>query len=100
MTSRWAALPYSLWSWRISFFLHVLPALVLHCRPYFAACTLVQHMGAPSQAAARVWRDGQKKRVYVYKFLTTGTIEEKVRAAPSNCLPLIPTLLFTISLYK
>lgn len=33
------------------------------------------------QAAARVWRDGQKKRVFVYKFLTTGTIEEKV------CLP-------------
>ncbi len=30
------------------------------------------------QAAARVWRDGQKKRVFVYKFLTTGTIEEKV----------------------
>ncbi|KAK9808913.1 hypothetical protein WJX72_006358 [[Myrmecia] bisecta] len=30
------------------------------------------------QAAARVWRDGQMKRVYVYRFLTTGTIEEKV----------------------
>ncbi|KAL6768149.1 RAD54B [Auxenochlorella protothecoides x Auxenochlorella symbiontica] len=30
------------------------------------------------QAAARVWRDGQKKKVYVYRFLTTGTIEEKV----------------------
>ncbi|KAK6135717.1 hypothetical protein DH2020_030556 [Rehmannia glutinosa] len=30
------------------------------------------------QAAARVWRDGQKKRVYIYRFLTTGTIEEKV----------------------
>jgi DNA repair and recombination RAD54-like protein len=30
------------------------------------------------QAAARVWRDGQKKRVYVYRFLATGTIEEKV----------------------
>ncbi|XP_019444509.1 PREDICTED: protein CHROMATIN REMODELING 25 [Lupinus angustifolius] len=30
------------------------------------------------QAAARVWRDGQKKRVYVYRFLTAGTIEEKV----------------------
>ncbi|KAF3607253.1 hypothetical protein DY000_02049928 [Brassica cretica] len=29
------------------------------------------------QAAARVWRDGQKKRVYVYRFLSTGTIEEK-----------------------
>lgn len=33
------------------------------------------------QAAARVWRDGQKKRVYVYRFLTTGTIEEKVASA-------------------
>ncbi|RZR86657.1 hypothetical protein BHM03_00013898 [Ensete ventricosum] len=31
-----------------------------------------------SKAAARVWRDGQKKRVYIYRFLTTGTIEEKV----------------------
>ena len=30
------------------------------------------------QAAARVWRDGQKKRVFVYRFLATGTIEEKV----------------------
>ncbi|RDY04883.1 Protein CHROMATIN REMODELING 25, partial [Mucuna pruriens] len=30
------------------------------------------------QAAARVWRDGQKKRVYIYRFLTSGTIEEKV----------------------
>lgn len=30
------------------------------------------------QAAARVWRDGQKKRVFIYRFLSTGTIEEKV----------------------
>ncbi|KAF5448145.1 hypothetical protein F2P56_028703 [Juglans regia] len=30
------------------------------------------------QAAARVWRDGQKKRVYIYRLLSTGTIEEKV----------------------
>ncbi|KAJ4967147.1 hypothetical protein NE237_018996 [Protea cynaroides] len=30
------------------------------------------------QAAARIWRDGQKKRVYIYRFLSTGTIEEKV----------------------
>ncbi len=38
-----------------------------------------QYLGfAQIQAAARVWRDGQKKRVYVYRFLTTGTIEEKV----------------------
>lgn len=32
------------------------------------------------QAAARIWRDGQQKRCYVYRFLTTGTIEEKVFA--------------------
>jgi hypothetical protein len=30
------------------------------------------------QAAARVWRDGQKKKVYVYRFLAAGTLEEKV----------------------
>lgn len=30
------------------------------------------------QAAARVWRDGQRKRVFEYRFLTTGSIEEKV----------------------
>ena len=32
------------------------------------------------QAAGRVWRDGQTKRVFVYRFLTAGTIEEKARA--------------------
>ena len=32
------------------------------------------------QAAGRVWRDGQKKRVFVYRFLSSGTIEEKVRS--------------------
>eukprot|EP00796_Vickermania_ingenoplastis_P007412 gene7412-5220_t len=31
-----------------------------------------------AQAMGRVWRDGQKKRVYIYRLLTTGTIEEKV----------------------
>lgn len=30
------------------------------------------------QAAGRVWRDGQTKKVYVYRFLTTGSIEEKI----------------------
>lgn len=30
------------------------------------------------QAAARVWRDGQRKKVFVYRFLATGTLEEKV----------------------
>ena len=30
------------------------------------------------QAAARCWRDGQKKKCYLYRFLATGTIEEKV----------------------
>lgn len=30
------------------------------------------------QAMARVWRDGQKKPVFVYRLLCTGTIEEKI----------------------
>lgn len=28
---------------------------------------------------ARVWRQGQKKKVWIYRLLTTGSIEEKVR---------------------
>ncbi|XP_022085624.1 DNA repair and recombination protein RAD54B-like [Acanthaster planci] len=30
------------------------------------------------QAMARVWRDGQKRQVHIYRLITTGTIEEKV----------------------
>ncbi|CDI80324.1 DNA repair protein rad54, putative [Eimeria praecox] len=30
------------------------------------------------QALARVWRDGQKKTCYIYRFFSTGTIEEKI----------------------
>ncbi len=30
------------------------------------------------QAAARVWRDGQKKRCFVYRFFASGTIDEKI----------------------
>jgi len=30
------------------------------------------------QAMARVWRDGQKKPVFIYRLLTTGSIEEKI----------------------
>jgi len=39
---------------------------------------------ANKQAAARVWRDGQKKRVYIYRFLSAGTIEEKVYIVVSH----------------
>ncbi|KJE93973.1 DNA repair protein RAD54 [Capsaspora owczarzaki ATCC 30864] len=44
------------------------------------------------QAMARVWRDGQKKKVYLYRFLGTGTIEEKIfqrqahKMALSSCV--------------
>lgn len=31
-----------------------------------------------AQAAARVWRDGQKKRVYLYRMLAASCIEEKI----------------------
>lgn len=30
------------------------------------------------QAMARVWRDGQKKEVFIYRLLTAGSIEEKI----------------------
>ena len=44
---------------------------------------LPAHLPAPPpppvcRAAARVWRDGQRKHVYVYRFLAAGTLEEKV----------------------
>jgi SNF2 family DNA or RNA helicase len=31
-----------------------------------------------AQAAARCWRDGQKKRCFTYRLLATGTVEEKI----------------------
>ncbi|OAF71484.1 hypothetical protein A3Q56_00749 [Intoshia linei] len=30
------------------------------------------------QAAARIWRDGQKKISYIYRFVATGSIDEKI----------------------
>ncbi|KAI7826267.1 P-loop containing nucleoside triphosphate hydrolase protein [Kickxella alabastrina] len=30
------------------------------------------------QACGRIWRDGQKKPCYIYTFVTTGTVEEKI----------------------
>jgi hypothetical protein len=36
-----------------------------------------------------VWRDGQKRRVFEYRFFTTGTIEEKVLSA-APAAPLAP----------
>ncbi|NWY42136.1 RAD54 protein, partial [Sylvia atricapilla] len=44
------------------------------------------------QAMARVWRDGQKKMCYIYRLLSTGTIEEKIfqrqthKKALSSCV--------------
>eukprot|EP01035_Chromulina_nebulosa_P021772 gene21772-28173_t len=30
------------------------------------------------QAAGRIWREGQIRRCYIYRFMSTGTIEEKI----------------------
>ena len=44
------------------------------------------------QALARVWRDGQKKDCFVYRFIATGSIEEKIfqrqshKQSLSSCL--------------
>ncbi|KAI9190170.1 DNA-dependent ATPase protein rad54 [Blastocladiella emersonii ATCC 22665] len=45
-----------------------------------------------AQALARVWRDGQKKTCWLYRFIATGTIEEKIfqrqchKQMLSNCV--------------
>ena len=31
-----------------------------------------------TQAAARIWREGQKRRCFIYRFMSTGSIEEKI----------------------
>ncbi|GAB7366841.1 hypothetical protein MBLNU230_g1011t1 [Neophaeotheca triangularis] len=47
---------------------------------------------ADQQALARVWRDGQKKDCFVYRFIATGSIEEKIfqrqshKSALSSCV--------------
>jgi len=44
------------------------------------------------QAMARVWRDGQKKQCFIYRLLSTGTLEEKIfqrqahKKALSSCV--------------
>jgi len=44
------------------------------------------------QAMARVWRDGQRKKCFIYRFVATGTIEEKIfqrqahKQALSSCV--------------
>ncbi|VEU19404.1 DEKNAAC100523 [Brettanomyces naardenensis] len=40
------------------------------------------------QALARVWRDGQKKHCFIYRFISTGTIEEKIYQRQSAKLQL------------
>lgn len=39
---------------------------------------------ADQQALARVWRDGQKKSCFVYRFIGTGSIEEKILQRQSH----------------
>jgi len=30
------------------------------------------------QAAGRIWREGQQRRCFIYRFMSTGSIEEKI----------------------
>ncbi|TQS32496.1 hypothetical protein Golomagni_07184 [Golovinomyces magnicellulatus] len=41
-------------------------------------------IGANRLALARVWRDGQKKSCFVYRFIATGSIEEKILQRQSH----------------
>ena len=42
------------------------------------AVVVPKNPAVDKQAAARCWRDGQKKRCFTYRFLATGTVEEKI----------------------
>lgn len=43
---------------------------------------------ADQQALARIWRDGQKKDCFIYRFISTGSIEEKIYQRQSMKLSL------------
>ena len=55
-------------------------------------CPADWNPAADQQALARVWRDGQKKHCFVYRFIATGTMEEKIfqrqahKQALSSCV--------------
>jgi hypothetical protein len=40
---------------------------------------------------ARVWRDGQTKKVFVYRLVTTASVEEKVRVDSTSVTFCSPT---------
>ncbi|KAG5518106.1 hypothetical protein PMAC_003292 [Pneumocystis sp. 'macacae'] len=50
----------------------------LLCYLFLIAYSLDWNPAADQQALARVWRDGQKKDCFIYRFIATGTIEEKI----------------------
>lgn len=60
----------------LSLSLHLLG--LTHCffSPFFP--TTDWNPASDQQALARVWRDGQKKSCFVYRFIATGSIEEKI----------------------
>jgi hypothetical protein len=39
---------------------------------------LLSYISTDAQAMARIWRKGQKKTVHIYRFLLTGTIDERI----------------------
>ena len=49
-----------------------------HLSTSWTFVTLCALTAVDKQAAARCWRDGQKKRCFTYRFLATGTVEEKI----------------------
>jgi DNA repair and recombination protein RAD54 and RAD54-like protein len=51
---------------------------------------------ADQQALARVWRDGQKKDCFVYRFMGTGTIEEKIFQRQSHKQALSSTVVDSV----
>jgi SNF2 family DNA or RNA helicase len=41
------------------------------------------------QAMSRIWREGQRREVYIYRFVAAGTVEEAILQVPTrSCAPL------------
>ena len=45
---------------------------------YFILFYLDWNPANDMQALARIWREGQQKTCYIYRFIATGTVEEKI----------------------
>jgi DNA repair and recombination RAD54-like protein len=52
--------------------------LYLFARPRLVLFDPDWNPASDKQAAGRIWREGQKRRCFIYRFMSSGSIEEKI----------------------